>query len=294
MTHFDEEFIDVGNGVLLFAKVAGDGAPVLLLHGYPQTHMCWNKVAPDLVAAGYRVIVPDLTGYGASSKPVSDDAHMPYSKSAMAQNQADLMTALGHETFFLAGHDRGGRVAHALAVNHPDRVKKLCVLDIGPTLAMYEGTDMAFAQAYYHWFFLIQPYPMPETMIGADPDFFLKAKISSWAKLDNPFTDEALHSYLEAFRNPETIHASCEDYRAAASIDLDHAREDLANGRNIQCPVLSLWGARGFAAKSYDLIKTWEAVSDAPVKGIGMDCGHFVPEECPAETTTALLDFFKD
>ncbi|MEM8839393.1 MAG: alpha/beta hydrolase [Pseudomonadota bacterium] len=291
---FETRMIDVGNGIELFVATGGEGAPLLLLHGYPQTHMCWAKVAPMMVDAGYSVVIPDLTGYGQSSKPETDAHHSPYSKREIARNMADLMTALGHERFLLAGHDRGGRVAHALSVNEPDRVRKLAVLDIAPTLAMYEGTDQAFATAYYHWFFLIQPAPLPETMIGADPDFFLKTKIGSWAKTDNPFTEEALTSYLTAFRNPATIHASCEDYRAAATIDLDHSREDLANGRRIKCPVHSLWGARAFAAKSYDLITTWQDVADASVTGKGLDCGHFVPEECPEETAAELVTFFAE
>lgn len=291
---FESHEIDVGGGITIFAKVAGEGAPVLLLHGYPQTHMCWNKVAPKLVDAGYRVIVPDLRGYGRSSKPESDDSHATYSKRSMAEDQLHLMKALGHERFFLAGHDRGGRVAHRLAVDHPQAVEKLVILDIAPTLAMYEGTNMAFATAYYHWFFLIQPYPFPETMIGADPEFYLKCKINAWARVDDTFTGEAMASYLDAFTDPRTIHASCEDYRAAAGIDLDHDREDRAIGRRILCPVLSLWGALGFAAKSYDMLATWKAVSDGPVTGEGFECGHFVPEEKPDETIAALQVFFNN
>lgn len=293
LSSFETHEIDVGDGITIFAKVAGAGVPVLLLHGYPQTHMCWNKVAPHLVDAGYRVIVSDLRGYGASSKPESNANHSPYAKRAMAADQLAVMKALGHERFLLAGHDRGGRVAHRLAVDHPHAVEKLVVLDIAPTLTMFEGTNQAFATAYYHWFFLIQPQPLPEKLIGADPEWFLRNKINAWARLENPFTDEAMASYVEAFNNPATIHASCEDYRAAASIDLDHARADIAAGRKIQCPTLSLWGSLGFAAKSYDLLATWEAVSDGPVIGEGYECGHFVPEEKPEETLAALLAFFK-
>lgn len=291
---FESHRIDVGNGVTIFVKSAGQGTPVLLLHGYPQTHMCWNKVAPCLVDAGYRVIVPDLRGYGTSSKPASDDTHAAYSKRNMATDQLSVMKALGHDRFLLAGHDRGGRVAHRLAVDYPQAVEKLAVLDIAPTLAMYEGTDQDFATAYYHWFFLIQPYPLPEKLIGADPAFFLTRKLKSWARDDGIFTDDAMASYLKAFSNPETIHASCEDYRAAASIDLDHARTDIDAGRHIQCPVLSLWGGLGFAAQSYDMIATWKAVSHGPVRGMALTCGHFLPEEKPDETSTALIQFFNE
>lgn len=294
LSSFESHEVNVGGGVTIFAKVAGSGNPVLLLHGYPQNHMCWNKVAPQLVEAGYRVIVPDLRGYGASSKPESDATHSPYSKRAMAADQLALMKTLGHERFLLAGHDRGGRVAHQLAVDHPHAVEKLVILDIAPTLAMYEGTDQAFATAYYHWFFLIQPEPLPEKLIGADPEWYLRSKINAWARNDGAFTADAMASYIADFNNPDTIHASCEDYRAAASIDLDHARADITAGRKIQCPTLSLWGSLGFAAKSYDLLATWEAVCEASIFGEGFECGHFVPEEKPDETLAALLNFFKN
>lgn len=290
---FESHAIDVGGGVTVFAKAAGEGAPVLLLHGYPQNHMCWHKVAPRLVDAGFRVVVSDLRGYGASSKPASDARHSPYSKRAMAADQLALMRALGHERFLLAGHDRGGRVAHRLALDHPRAVEKLAVLDIAPTLAMYEGADRAFATAYYHWFFLIQAEPLPEKMIGADPEWFLRRKIDAWARSDDTFSEEAMASYIAAFSNPETIHASCEDYRAAASIDLEHDRADIAAGHKVECPLLSLWGALGFAAKSYDLMQTWRDVCAGPVSGRGFECGHFVPEEKPEETSAALISFFR-
>ena len=295
MMHYDDfesVNLEVENGVSIFAKVAGKGLPLLLLHGYPQTHMCWHKIAPALVAAGFRVIAPDLRGYGASSKPVSDPAHTPYSKRVMARDQLSLMAALGHERFFVAGHDRGGRVAHRLAVDHPHAVEKLAVLDIAPTLSMFEGTDQAFATAYYHWFFLIQPYPLPEKLIGADPQFYLESKIKAWGRIKNSFSDTIMAHYIAAFSKAEAIHASCEDYRAAASIDLEHARADIAAGRQIACPLLSLWGTQGFAAQSYDLLATWRAVSSHVVAGQGFDCGHFVPEEKPAETLAAFCRFF--
>lgn len=293
LSEFERHEINAGNGITIFAKTAGTGPPVLLLHGYPQNHMCWHRLAPQLVGAGYRVIVSDLRGYGASSKPESDATHKAYSKRAMAQDQSALMRALGHEKYTVVGHDRGGRVAHRMAVDYPESIERLVVLDIAPTLAMYEGTDMAFAKAYYHWFFLTQPAPLPETMIGADPEFYLRNKMTAWARTDNPFSDEAMASYIAAFKNPGTIHASCEDYRASAGIDLDHARSDIENGRKIQCPTLSLWGALGFAAQSYDMLATWQDVSDNTVSGKGLECGHFLPEEKPDETRKALIRFFK-
>lgn len=292
LSEFQSHQIDVGNGIEIFAKVSGSGKPLLLLHGYPQTHMCWHKVAPKLLNVGYKVIVPDLRGYGASSKPASDADHLPYSKREMAKDQLRLMSALGHDRFLLVGHDRGGRVAHSLAVNHPQAVEKLSIVDIAPTLTMYENTDMAFARAYYHWFFLIQPDPLPERMIGADPEFFLKKKLKAWVSSEAIFSDEAMTSYIDAFREMATIHSSCEDYRASATIDLEHARADIKAGRKIKCPVLSLWGARGFAAKSFDMLQTWQDVCSNEVVGEGIDCGHFVPEEKPDETAKALLDFF--
>lgn len=265
----------------------GSGPALLLLHGYPQTHVMWHRIAGRL-AERFTVVACDLRGYGASGKPDSGPDHAGYSKRAMARDQAEVMTALGHESFSVVGHDRGGRVAHRLTLDHAERVTRLATLDIAPTLAMYERTDMDFASAYYHWFFLIQPFDLPERLIGADPDYYLEKKIGAWSHGEGTFDPEALAAYKAAFRDPETIHASCEDYRAAASIDLEHDREDLEH--QIECPMLALWGARGLVGRTYDVVGLWrERALD--VRGHPIDCGHFLAEEAPEETLEALLDF---
>ncbi len=274
-------------GAEINLRRAGEGPPLLLLHGYPQTHVMWHKIAPAL-AERFTVVLTDLRGYGDSAKPPGGDNHEAYSKRAMAQDQVEVMTALGFVSFAVAGHDRGARVGHRLALDHPERVSKLALLDIAPTLAMYERTDMAFASAYYHWFFLIQPYDLPERLIGADPDFYLEKKIGKWSRNDGAFTAAALAEYKRCFRDPATIHATCEDYRAAAGIDLEHDRADL--GRKLACPVLALWGAKGVIERSYPVLEIWrERVRD--LRGKALPCGHFLAEEAPAETVAELLNF---
>ncbi len=274
-------------GAEINLRRAGEGPPLLLLHGYPQTHVMWHKIAPAL-AERFTVVLTDLRGYGDSAKPPGGDNHEAYSKRARAQDQVEVMTALGFDSFAVAGHDRGARVGHRLALDHPERVSKLALLDIAPTLAMYERTDMAFATAYYHWFFLIQPYDLPERLIGADPDFYLEKKIGKWSRNDGAFTAAALAEYKRCFRDPATIHATCEDYRAAAGIDLEHDRADL--GRKLACPVLALWGAKGVIERSYPVLEIWrERVRD--LRGKALPCGHFLAEEAPAETVVELLNF---
>jgi haloacetate dehalogenase len=280
-----------GDGVEINAVVGGSGPPLLLLHGYPQSHVCWHKVAP-LLADSFTVVASDLRGYGDSGKPPGDERHETYSKRRMAADQVRVMAALGFECFDLAGHDRGGRVAHRLALDHPAAVRKLAVLDIAPTLAMYRGTDMRFAIAYYHWFFLIQPFDLPERLIGADPDYFLRQKLiglgGSAAGL-SPFTPEALAEYLRCFRDPATIHASCEDYRASASIDLEHDEADLP--RKVASPVLALWGAAGRLARCCDVLPLWRERA-ADVRGEALPCGHFLAEEAPEMLAERLRVFF--
>ena len=274
-------------GAEINLRRAGEGPPLLLLHGYPQTHVMWHKIAPAL-AERFTVVLTDLRGYGDSAKPPGGDNHEAYSKRAMAQDQVEVMTALGFDSFAVAGHDRGARVGHLLALDHPERVSKLALLDIAPTLAMYERTDMAFASAYYHWFFLIQPYDLPERLIGADPDFYLEKKIGKWSQNPGAFTAAALAEYKRCFRDPATIHATCEDYRAAAGIDLEHDRADL--GRKLACPVLALWGAKGVIERSYPVLEIWrERVRD--LRGKALPCGHFLAEEAPTETVAELLNF---
>ncbi|MGB3634487.1 MAG: alpha/beta hydrolase [Rubrobacteraceae bacterium] len=265
----------------------GDGPPLLLLHGYPQTHVMWHKVAPKL-AEDFTVVATDLRGYGDSSKPAGGADHAAYSKRTMANDQVEVMEQLGFDSFHLAGHDRGGRVAHRMALDHPGRVEKLAVLDIAPTHTMYTRADMEFARAYYHWFFLIQPYDLPETLIGADPEYYLRKKIGQWGHDEAAFTSEAFAEYLRCF-TPEMIHASCEDYRASAEIDLAHDEQDL--GRKLSCPLLVLWGEKGFVGKKYYVIATWEEKAD-DVRGSSLPSGHFLPEEAPEETLKELREFF--
>jgi haloacetate dehalogenase len=265
----------------------GKGPPLLLLHGYPQTHMIWHAVAPVL-AQQFHVICPDLRGYGDSSKPPGAPNHANYSKRVMAQDMVDLMRQLGYERFAVAGHDRGARVAHRLALDHPARISAACVMDIAPTLHMFDHTDQAFATGYYHWFFLIQPDGLPEHLIGLDPDYYLTEKLKRWAAPGAAFSPRAVAEYSRCFSDPATIHASCEDYRAAASIDLEHDRAD--RHRRIGCPLLVLWGSRGFVHRSYDLLAVWRDYAD-DVQGFALDCGHFLPEEAPAAVIDALRDF---
>ncbi len=268
--------------------IGGSGPPLLLLHGYPQTHAIWHKIAPRL-AERYTVVATDLRGYGDSSKPAGLPDHSNYSKRAMALDQVAVMQSLGFEHFFLAGHDRGGRVAHRLALDHPVRVQKLAVLDISPTKTMYEQTDMDLARAYYHWFFLIQPAPFPETLINANPEFYLRAKLRIGGA--NPFAPEALAEYLRCFRDPATVHASCEDYRAAAGIDLEHDRADEVAGRKVRCPLLVLWGKNGVIEHLFKPLDDWARVA-TDVRGRALPAGHYLAEETPDLVYSELVGFF--
>lgn len=286
---FETKRISV-NGTKINLKTAGDGPALLLVHGYPQTHVMWHKVAPAL-AKSFTVVCPDVRGYGDSGKPESDDAHRPYAKRPMAQDLADVMSALGHETFNLSGHDRGGRVAYRLALDHPDRVSKLAVLDIVPTVEQYERMRVGGAQASYHWYFLAQPAPLPETLIGHDPAFFLRHSVTSWAKTRGCFEDAAMAEYIRCFSDPATIHATCEDYRAGYSIDRILDAADREAGRKIACPVLALWGDRGQPDKPVAVLDIWRSWA-ADATGHGVPGGHFLPEEAPAETLDALGAFF--
>ena len=269
-------------------RIAGRGTPILLLHGYPQTMFMWHLVA-DKLASDFTVVLADLRGYGDSGKPPTDSSHSPYSKRNMANDMAQLMNYLGHESFHLVGHDRGGRVAHRLARDHSAHIQSLTVLDIAPTAAMYAATDMAFARAYYHWFFLIQPAPLPETLIGGNPEFYLRHKIGSWGHVSDAHTPEAMADYLRCF-TPETIHASCEDYRAAATIDLIHDADDA--DKKLTMPVMALWGDKGVVGKTYDVIAEWEKVAENVV-GFAVPSGHFIPEEAPDVFLQAFYSFMR-
>ncbi len=268
----------------------GGGAPLLLVHGYPQTHAMWHKVAPRL-AERFTVVAPDLRGYGASSKPATDDQHLPYSKRAMAADLVEVMAALGFQQFNIAGHDRGGRVTYRLALDHPERVRRAAVLDIIPTLEQFERMNRMSASAAYHWYFLAQPSPFPETLIGKDPDYFLDHSLGTWRGTADAFTPEALAAYHEAFRNPEVIHATCEDYRAGITCDCAFDEADRSAGRKIHSPLLVLWGARG-RLRAPGLDEIWKAWAD-DVRGQPLDCGHFIPEEAPEPLLEQLLTFFE-
>ena len=265
------------------------GKPVLLLlHGYPETHAMWHRVAP-LLAADFSLVMPDLRGYGDSAKPPSLADAANQSKRAMAQDMAELMTALGHRRFHVAGHDRGARVAHRLCLDHEARVASACIMDIAPTLTTFELTDQALATAYFHWFFLIQAQPLPERMIGADPESWLRGCLTRWSMgNEQAFAAAAVAEYLRCFSAADAIRASCDDYRAAAGIDLAHDRADA--GRRVGMPLLVLWGARGFVGRNYDVLALWREKA-VDVRGAAIDCGHFLPEEAPAEVANYLRVF---
>jgi len=284
----------VANGVRInVCHNAGqaDRPLLLLLHGFPQSHAIWHKVAPRL-AAHYTLVMPDLRGYGDSDKPVGPADHSTYSKRTMAADQVELMRGLGFHTYFVCGHDRGARVAHRLALDHPHAVRKLMLLDISPTLTMYERTTMEFATLYYHWFFLIQPAPLPEKLIGADPVFYLQRKIGAWGTGATDFFDpRAVAEYERCFKDPATIHAMCEDYRAAATIDLEHDRADPQ--RRIECPLRVLWGAQGVVNRLFTPIEDWQAKARMPVTGLATPSGHYIPEQVPELLSDEMLEFFK-
>jgi haloacetate dehalogenase len=284
-----ERFSVDADGVAISGRIRRNGnAPaLLLLHGYPQTHCIWHKMAPRL-AERYTVVATDLRGYGDSAKPPGGADHAAYSKRAMAADQVRVMRALGFERFDVIGHDRGARVAHRMALDHEARVGRLAVLDIVPTYKIFAETNRRIATDYYHWFFLIQPYDFPERLIGNDAPYYLRAKMGRWSAGTDVFTPAAMAEYLRCFDDPAAIHASCEDYRAAATIDLDHDRADLA--RRIEAPLLALWGAKGAMARNYDVLATWRERA-RNVAGRAIDCGHFLPEEAPDATLAALFDF---
>ena len=285
MSGFTLHDITVGDATIR-AAIGGAGPPLLLLHGHPQTHVTWRKIAPRL-AAHFTVIAADLRGYGDSSKPESGVGHAGYSKRAMAADQVAVMRALGHEIFAVVAHDRGARVAHRMALDHPHSVSRLALFDIAPTSTMYALTDKAFATRYFWWFFLIQPAPLPEKLIGADPAFFLRTHIDGQSKTPDATEPEAFAEYLRCY-DGATIHAICEDYRAAATIDLDHDAAD--SDKRVTAPLLALWGAQGTVGQLYDVLETWrEKAND--VRGRALDCGHTLQEERPDEVLAELMAF---
>ncbi len=281
---FETETVDVGE-VRIKARVAGTGPPLLLLHGNPQTHAMWHLVAPKL-AEDFTVVVTDLRGYGDSSKPPTNEVHGPYSKRAMAEDQVKVMRHFGFERFALCGHDRGGRVGYRMALDHPGVVTRLAVLDIVPTWEAFTRADMSFGLAYWHWFFLAQPFDLPERLLAGEPE---KALFRGGSEA---FAPEAREEYVRCLRDPETVHAICEDYRAAATIDFAHDEEDRAAGRRVTCPVLALWGSRGNLQEWYDVPEVWRGWADN-VEGRALDSGHYIPEEAPEETLAEVRAFFR-
>ena len=288
---FDARRVDVGEASIFLRAGGNPERPALvLLHGFPQSHVMWHRVARQLVDE-FWIVMPDLRGYGDSSSPPGDAEHSNYSKRAMADDVVAVMDDLGRDRFFVCGHDRGGRVAHRLSLDHADRVERLCVVDIAPTLDMYDRTDMAFARAYYHWFFLIQRSPLPERMITADAQWYLSTLLGGWGSNGLAHIEpSALAEYRRCF-TPDTIHAMCEDYRASAGIDLDHDREGRRRGDKLSCPVHVLWGTRGVIERFYDPLALWQQQSALPVTGRAMQGGHFLPEELPEQTAAELRQF---
>ncbi len=289
---FSRRTVNIGDGISIACAVAGEGPPVLLLHGFPQTHAMWSQIAPRIAEAGYSVVCADLRGYGNSSKPRSLPDRSNYSFRAMAEDQVRLMRALGHERFHVIGHDRGGRAAHRMALDHGEAVRSVAVLDIVPTWAMFMETNRKVAGAYWHWYFLSQPEPFPERMIGADPDFFYETCLVGWgaARLED-FDDEQLQEYRRAWRDPAMIHGSCSDYRAAASIDLDHDAADL-HGK-VEAPMLVFYGANGLMAKLFDIPAEW-CKRAANVRAASLPGGHFFPDLMPRETAEVLTGFLRE
>ncbi|MBS0545929.1 MAG: alpha/beta hydrolase [Proteobacteria bacterium] len=262
--------------------------PLVLLHGYPETHAMWHKLAP-LLESRFSLVIPDLRGYGDSGKPPSQADAANQSKRAMARDIAELMAALGLPRYHVAAHDRGARVLHRLCLDHPEQVQSACFMDIVPTATTFALTDQALATAYFHWFFLIQPAPLPERMIAADPETWLRGCLQRWSMgNDAAFDPAVVAEYVRCFSRPDAIRASCDDYRAAAGIDLRHDAEDA--DKRIRCPVLALWGAKGFVGRTYDVLALWREKA-IDVIGQGLDCGHFLPEEMPGEVADALLRF---
>ncbi|MGX4641309.1 alpha/beta fold hydrolase [Massilia sp. SYSU DXS3249] len=288
---FRSERFTTAPGIDIHAVVGGSGPPLLLLHGHPQTHVIWHRVAPRL-AERYTVVACDLRGYGDSSKPPGDPDHANYSKRAMAADALSVMRQLGFERFAVLAHDRGARVAHRLAADHPEQVSRMALLDIAPTLAMYAQTGEAFARAYWHWFFLIQPAPLPERLIEADPQAYVRDVMGRRSGGLGVFDPRALAEYGRCLALPGAAHGLCEDYRAAAGIDLEHDRADRERGARLALPLLVLWGAQGVVHRCFDPLKEWKAVAD-DVRGEALPCGHYIAEEAPEELLAHVLPFLE-
>jgi haloacetate dehalogenase len=280
---------ELAPGLAIHGMAGGEGPPLLLLHGHPQTHAIWHKVAPRL-AEHFTVLACDLRGYGDSSKPAPEPDHAGYSKRAMAADMLAVMRAHGFERFAVMAHDRGARVAHRLLADHPQAVERAVLLDIAPTLAMYEGANDSFARAYWHWFFLIQPAPLPERLIEADPQAYVRDVMGRRSAGLAPFDPRALAEYARCLALPGTARGICEDYRAAAGIDLEHDRADRDAGRMLDTPLLVLWGRDGVVARCFDPLREWRRLA-AHVDGEALPCGHYIPEEAPEALLARALPF---
>ena len=277
------------NGVTINYKLGGTGEPLLLIHGYPQTHTMWYKVANEL-SKDFTIICPDLRGYGDSSKPKGEIDHSNYSKKTMAKDMLELMQYLGYEKFYVAGHDRGARVTHRMCLDYPSNILKACVMDIAPTYHMFSNTNQSFATGYYHWFFLIQPDNLPETLIGANPRYYLEEKLKRWSAKGAVFDKEAIDEYVRCF-DKDSIHSTCEDYRAAASIDMIDDEQD--RNRKIDMPLLVLWGKKGFVNRTYEVLNVWKEYA-TNVEGKALECGHFLPEELFDEVIVEIKKFISN
>ncbi|HJV71041.1 alpha/beta hydrolase [Ideonella sp.] len=284
--------IPTDDDVQIHALSGGEGPPLLVLHGHPQTHVIWHRVAARL-AERFSVVLADLRGYGDSSKPAGTPDHATYSKRTMARDMLRVMQSLGHERFAVLAHDRGARVSHRLAADHPQAVSRLTLLDIAPTLAMYEQTTEGFARAYWHWFFLIQRAPLPERLLEADPGAYVRELMGARDAGLAPFDERALAEYTRCLSQPGAAHALCEDYRAAATIDLEHDRADRAAGRHLSMPLQVLWGVRGIVQRCFDPLAEWRRVAD-DVRGQALSCGHYIPEEAPEALLDACLPFLTE
>jgi haloacetate dehalogenase len=288
---FDEHWMATDEAEIYF-RAGGKGPPLLLLHGYPQNHIIWHAIA-DRLGKCFSLIIPDLRGYGESKGPEPDPHHIGYSKRAMGAEMVELMSLLGHDRFLLAGHDRGGRVAYRLALDFPERVSKLAVIDIIPTFDVWEKMNKESALGTYHWLFLAQPAPMPEKLIGQNVEFYLRHLLSRWAGDVEALQPEAIAEYIRHFQKPSVIEATCEDYRSGATVDYEHDRSDIEAGRKITCPVLVLWAKKYLSSKSKSPLGVWRKWAD-DVREVAIDCGHFMVEEQPELCAEALLNFLSN
>lgn len=279
------------SGARIVVAQGGSGPPVLLMHGNPFTHLSWHSVAPRL-ARDFTVVCPDLRGYGDSEKPPGGETHANYSFRAMAQDQVEVMAALGFSRFMAAGHDRGARVLHRMCLDHPTVVERAAFLDILPQHHLLNHVNRGFATFSWHWFFMIQPYDFPERLMGADPEYFIRKKLAKTPAGLSFFPEEALAEYIRCIKNPATIHAMCEDYRATATVDLDMDTADFAAGRRVECPALVLWGATGGVGRHHRPMEVWPLYARDIRRGAALPSGHYLTDECPEETAAELHAFF--